>query len=120
MGKEHPGCAIVPVRTVKQFGFPDFHYKIIDEPGLDYPNAIVTVKDRYLPVVAQNFLEYCLPTVAALQAEAAASSGRKRSCIPRGIQLLFFRIADPVYFRLLLRQIFIFSASWISSSRKSG
>ena len=76
-----------PIRTVKQFGFPDFHYKIIDEPGLDYPNAIVTVKDRYLPVVAQNFLEYCLPTVAALQAEAAASS-EERSCIPRGIQLL--------------------------------
>ena len=75
--KNIPGCAIVPIRTVKQFGFPDFHYKIIDEPGLDYPNAIVTVKDRYLPVVAQNFLEYCLPTVAALQAEAAASSEEK-------------------------------------------
>lgn len=61
------GCAIVPVRTIKQFGFDEFNYKIIDEPNLAYPNAIVTVKGRYLPIAAQNFLEFTLPTVKSLQ-----------------------------------------------------
>ena len=58
-----PGCAVVPVRSIELFDFPEFNYKIIDEPSLAYTNAIVTVRERYLPIVAQNFLEYCLPTL---------------------------------------------------------
>lgn len=60
------GCAVVPVRSIELFNFPEFNYKIIDEPSLAYTNAIITVRERYLPIVAQNFLEYCLPTLASL------------------------------------------------------
>ena len=65
--KNLPGCAIAPVRSIQLFNYPSFHYKIIDEPSLAFTNAIVTVKDRYLPIVAQNFLAYCLPTLEDLQ-----------------------------------------------------
>lgn len=58
-----PGCAIVTLRALEQFGSPSFHYKIIDEPALTTGNAVVTVKDRYLPTAAQNFLEMLLPTL---------------------------------------------------------
>lgn len=61
--KNLPGCAIAPVRSIKLFNFPGFNYKIIDNPNLEFTNAIVTVKNRYLPIVAQNFLEFCLPAV---------------------------------------------------------
>ena len=67
--KNLPGCAIAPVRSIKLFNFPDFNYKIIDEPSLAYTNAIVTVKDRYLPVVAHNFLRFCLPMLDRIQKE---------------------------------------------------
>ena len=40
-----------------------------DGPALAYTNAIVTVKDRYLPVVAHNFLRFCLPMLDEIQAD---------------------------------------------------
>lgn len=64
--KSIPGCAVVPVRSIELFGNPEFNYKIIDEPSLAYSNAIVTVRERYLPIVAQDFLACCLPLLEDL------------------------------------------------------
>lgn len=61
-----PGCAVVPVRSIELFNDPELNYKIIDEPSLAFTNAIVTVRERYLPIVAQNFLSYCLPSLESL------------------------------------------------------
>ncbi len=56
-----PGCAIAPIRSLQLFGGQGYKYKLLDEPKLQSNNVVVTVKQRYLPLVAKNFLNYCIP-----------------------------------------------------------
>jgi len=57
--KQGIGAAIMPLSSLKDFENDRLNYKLIEDTSLCTRRAIVTVKDRYLSVVAQNFLNLC-------------------------------------------------------------